>query len=204
MTTTATRIALGTTAAIAFSFVGTAVVLLAGGHIDGAPSPTSDRSNSQQRVLPGIAAVPGAVAVDPGSAAADIEVAAPGPEVVPPIVFAPAPQVAAPPVGVPQVAAPPVVIPPIAQPPVDKPPVAKPPVVEPPVVEPPVVEPPVVVDPVKPPKRPFPFPGQIDDEVLSPATDPFPAGGGPKPRPPSVPQAPGGVGGSVGGTTVGE
>jgi hypothetical protein len=189
VTTTATRIALGTTAAIAFSFVGTAVVLLAGGHIDGAPSPTSDRSNSQQRVLPGIAAVPGAVAVDPGTAAADIEVAAPGPEVVPPIVFAPAPQVAAPPVGVPQVAAPPVVIPPIAQPPVAKPP---------------VVEPPVVVDPVKPPKRPFPFPGKIDDEVLSPATDPFPAGGGPKPRPPSVPQAPGGMGGSVGGTTVGE
>ncbi|MCQ4118046.1 hypothetical protein [Rhodococcus tibetensis] len=196
MTTTATRIAIGTTAAIAFSFVGTAVVLLAGGHIDGAPSPISDRGNSQQRVLPGIAAVPGDVAVDPANAA-DGEVAAPGPDVVPPIVFAP-------PVFVPPVAAPPVAGPPVAAPPVVVPPIAQPPVVEPPVVVPPVDEPPVVVDPVPPKKRPFPFPGKIDHEVLSPETDPFPAGGGPKTRPPGVPQAPGGVGGSVGGTTVGE
>ncbi|TQC39017.1 hypothetical protein EEB14_58800, partial [Rhodococcus sp. WS4] len=140
------------------------MIVLAGGHTEGAPTPSSEGAISQQQPAPVIAPTPSRIVVaDPGYSvnpgysaepgySTDIEPAAPGPGVVPPIV------------------APPIVRAPIAQPPVAQPPV----VVHPPVViDPPVVaDPPVVVDPpvepVHPPKGPFEGPGQVEPGVLDP------------------------------------
>lgn len=65
----------------------------------------------------------------------------------------------------------------------------------------PVVVPPVVVPPVVSPPKHNPFPiEQVKPGVIAPEANPFPAGGGPKPKP-QQPVSPGGA--ATGGTSVG-
>ena len=76
------------------------MIVLAGGHTDGAPTPSSEGAVSQQQPAPAIAPAPSRIVVaDPGYSvnpeysapgySADTETVAPGPGVVPPIVAAP-------------------------------------------------------------------------------------------------------------------